>query len=91
MKTENPTIGKMKMMKASTRCLTLGLLSLFPIIGVGYAPFALWYSYSARRREKMFWNPARPHRAIGLVCAAMGGLIWGGIDTIWIYHLLNPY
>jgi hypothetical protein len=78
-------------MQASTRCLALGLLSLLPILGAAYAPFALWFSYSARRKEKTFWNPAKLHRIIGLICAALGGLIWGALDTIWIYHITTGY
>jgi hypothetical protein len=79
------------MMKQSIRCLVLGLFSLLPVIGAGYAPFALWYSFTSRQKEKQFWNPAKPHRIIGLICAALGGLIWGAVDTIWIYHRINPY
>jgi hypothetical protein len=92
MKTE-PTITtkKLEMIKASIRCLVLGLLSLLPVIGVGYAVFALWYSFSARRKERAFWNPARPHRVIGLICASFGGLVWGGFDTVVIYRIINPY
>jgi hypothetical protein len=85
------TTEKLKMMKASIRCLTLGLLGLLPIIGAGYVPFALWYSFSARRKERLYWNPAKPHRIIGLICATLGGLVWGGVDTIWIYHAFSQY
>jgi len=92
MKTAPTTAGnRLKMMKASINCLADGLLSLIPVIGVVFAGFALWYSYSARRWEKLFWNPAKPHRIIGLVCAAFGGLVWGAVDTIAIYRIFNPY
>lgn len=91
MKIEAPAIAKLKMMKASTKCLALGLLSLLPILGAGFAPFALWFSYAARRRERQFWNPAKPHRLIGFIFAALGGFVWGGIDTIWIYHITTGY
>jgi hypothetical protein len=88
-----PTIAavKIKMMKASLRCLTFGLLGLLPIIGVPFALAALWASFSARKREKHFWNPARSHRIVGLICAAFGALIWGAVDTILIYHACNNY
>ena len=88
-----PTIAtvKLKMMKTSLRCLVLGLLSLLPIIGLGYAPFALWYSFAARRQERYFWNPAKPQRIIGLIGAAFGALIWGIVDTILIYHAVTGY
>jgi hypothetical protein len=33
---------KLKMMKGSLRCLTLGLLGLLPLIGVPFALAALW-------------------------------------------------
>jgi hypothetical protein len=91
MKTETPADAKLKMMQASTRCIALGLMSLFPVLGACYVPSALWYSWSARRREKFFWNPAQPHRIVGLVSASLGGLFWGGVDTIWIYQHCNPY
>ncbi len=83
--------AKLKMMKASIRCLTLGLFSLLPIIGVGYALFGLWYSFVARRQEKYFWNPAKPHRIAGLICAALGALVWSAVDTVLIYHAFNNY
>ena len=81
---------KIKMMKQSTSCLALGVASLLPVIGVCFAAAALWDSYSARRKERLFWNPARSHRIIGLILVAFGGLVWGAIDTIIIFHLMNP-
>ncbi len=90
---ETPTIAtlKLKMMKASIRCLTLGLLGLLPIIGAPFALAGLWASYLARRQEKYLWNPAKPHRIIGLICAIIGLLVWSMVDTILIYHAVNSY
>lgn len=90
---DTPSIAsvKLKMMKASTRCLGLGLLGLLPLIGVPFALLGLWSSFKARRLEKYFWNPAKPHRIIGLICAALGGLVWSAVDTILIYHAVNIY
>jgi uncharacterized membrane protein len=82
---------RIKMMQASMRCLVLGLLGLLPIIGVPFALAALWSSYSARKFEGQFWNPAKPQRILGLICAAIGALIWGAVDTIIIYHACNNY
>ncbi len=82
---------KLKMMKGSLRCLTLGLLGLLPLIGVPFALAALWASFSARKKEKLFWNPAKPHRILGLICAAFGALLWSVVDTILIYHACNNY
>ena len=79
------------MMEESIQCLTLGLLGLLPLIGVVFAPASLWCSYVARRKEYHLWNPAKPHRIIGLTCATIGALAWGIVDTIIIYHLVNRY
>ena len=87
----NTAATKLKMMKASVRCLTLGLLGLLPLIGVPFALAALWSSFSARRMESQLWNPAKPHQVIGLICASLGALIWGIVDTILIYHACNHY
>ena len=82
---------KIRMMKSSLRCLMFGLLGLLPIIGVPFALAALWASFSARKQEKYFWNPAKPHRIVGLIFAALGALVWSWVDTILIYHAVNSY
>jgi hypothetical protein len=82
---------KLKMMKASIRCLVFGLLGLLPIIGVPFALAAMWSSYLARSQERVLWNPAQPHRIVGLICASVGALIWSAVDTILIYHACNNY
>jgi hypothetical protein len=88
-----PTIPEMKikMMKSSLHCFVLGLLSLLPIIGLPFAIAALWVSGQARTHERYFWNVARPYRVCGLVCAALGAIIWSGVDMFLIYHAINIY
>ena len=83
--------AKIRMMKASLRCLAFGLLGMLPVIGLPFALAALWSSYRARREERRLWNPAKAHRVMGLVCAAFGALVWGAVDTIVIYNALNNY
>jgi len=84
-------LAKIKMMKASLRCFVLGLFSLFPIFGLPFALGALWVSGKARAQEKHFWNPARPYRIWGVVCAAVGAVVWSVVDTFIIYHLFDVY
>jgi hypothetical protein len=91
MKEINPAVAKLKMMRASIRCLVLGLLGLLPFIGVAFALAALWASFTARQREKLFWNPAKPQRILGLICASVGALLWSAVDVIVIYHIGNNY
>jgi hypothetical protein len=86
MRTENNAPQKLKMIKASIRCLWFGMLGLLPLIGVPFAMAGLWSSWSARKLEKELWNPAKPHRVIGLICASIGALVWSGVDTVLIYH-----
>ena len=92
MKTD-PTIAaaKLKMLNASVRCLVLGLLSLLPILGAGFALFSLWYSFVARQQERWLWNPAKPHRMVGLICALIGALVWSCVDTILLFYVCDSY
>ena len=90
MKTEATIAAqKIKMMKRSLSCLTLGLLGLLPFIGVLFVLPALLESFQARKMERYYWNPAKPQRVTGLTCAALGGLIWSLADTFLIYQIAN--
>ena len=85
-----PTIAsqKIKMMKTSLNCLTLGLLGMLPIIGLPFALAAAWLSGQARAQEKQFWNPARPQRIFGFTCAVTGVLIWTMVDSFLIFRAI---
>ena len=89
--TPTKAVEKIRMMKSSLRCLMFGLLGLLPLIGVPFALAALWLSFRARGQEKYFWNPAKPHRIVGLICASLGALVWSWVDTILIYQAVNSY
>ena len=71
--------AKIKMMKGSIRCLIYGMLSLVPMIGLAFGLAALWISGKVRVQEKRFWNPARPYRIYGVVCGAVGTILWASI------------
>ncbi len=81
-------ITKIQMLKSSMRCFVFGLLGLIPLIGLPFALTALWISGRVRVREKQFWNAARPYRIWGVICAAIGTILWTGILTIVIAHAL---
>jgi hypothetical protein len=83
--------AKIRMMKASIRCLVLGLLGMLPLIGLPFALAAMLFSFRARREERRLWNPAKLQRIMGLVCAALGALVWGAADTILIYNACYNY
>ena len=80
----NNAADKIRMMKLSIRCFVDGLLGLIPIIGLPFALAALWISGRVRQHEKRFWNPAKPYRICGVVCAAVGAILWGGILIFFI-------
>jgi uncharacterized membrane protein len=81
-----PTIAakKIRMMKASIRCLTFGLLGLVPIIGLPFALASAWTSGRVRKQEKELWNPARPQRILGMTCAVIGTFVWTLVDVFLI-------
>ncbi len=67
---------KLKMLKSSMRCFIFGLLGFIPIIGLPFALAALWISGRVRRLEKLFWNPAKPYRIAGAICAGISVILW---------------
>jgi hypothetical protein len=92
MKTAATPEAKIKMIKASTRCLNLGLASLMiPMLGPVLGLFALVQSFSARRRERYFWNPAKRQRVFGLLIASLAIFIWGAVDAIVFYNAFESY
>jgi hypothetical protein len=78
--------AKIKMMKASTRCMIFGVLALLPVIGFPFALAALWISGRVRVQEKQFWNAARPYRIVGVACAAAGAVIWFLVVALIVYN-----
>jgi hypothetical protein len=80
--------AKIKMMKSSIRCLVFGLLALLPVIGLPFGLASLWISGRIRLKEKQFWNPAKPYRIWGVVCAAAGMVFWAGILAIVVARAL---
>ena len=84
----NAATAKIQMLKGSMRCLAFGLLGLLPVIGLPFGLAALWISGRVRMKERQFWNAARPYRIWGVVCAAVGTILWSGILVFIVGHLL---
>jgi len=43
-------------------------------------------SLRVRSKEKLYWNAARPYRIWGVVCAALGTVLWGFVFAMIFYH-----
>lgn len=82
---------KIQMIKGSLRCFVFGVLGLLPVIGPPFALAALWISGRIRVKERSYWNAARPYRIWGITSAAVGAIIWSGVDTLLIYHSIYSY
>ncbi|MGO8839105.1 MAG: hypothetical protein ACLQAH_17250 [Limisphaerales bacterium] len=80
--------AKIRIFKASMRCFVFGLLGLIPVIGLPFALAALWISGRVRAKEKQMWNAAQPYRIWGVVCAAVGTVLWTGVLMIVIARAL---
>jgi hypothetical protein len=80
--------AKIQMLKSSLRCFAFGLLGLIPLLGLPFAVAALWISGRVRVKEKFCWNAARPYRIWGVVCAAVGTILWLGILAIVVARAL---
>ncbi len=82
--------AKIKMINASMRCFTFGMLALLPIIGIPFGIIALVYAGKARAGQKKFWNPAHAHVLAGGLVAALCTILWSFIFILIIFNLLNP-
>jgi hypothetical protein len=82
---------KIQMIKSSIKCFAFGLLGLLPIIGLPFALAALWISGHVRVKEKQFWNAARHYRIWGVVCAAIGAVVWSVVDGLLIADSISRY
>jgi hypothetical protein len=80
--------AKIKMLNRSMRCFVFGMLGLIPVIGLPFALAALWISGRVRLAEKQMWNAAQPYRIWGVVCAAVGTVLWSGVLIIVVARLL---
>jgi hypothetical protein len=89
MKNDRPATAKLKMMKASMRCLAYGLFGLLPVIGLPFALAALWTSGRIRRQEKQLWNAAKPYRLAGATCAALGAIGWFLLFGLIVLHAVT--
>ena len=87
MNTRNPALEKIRLMQVSVRCAIFGGLALLPLIGVCFGVAAMLCSIDARRMEREYWNPARYYRYFGLLCAAVGLLVWSWVDTFIFYRM----
>ncbi len=83
--------AKIKMMKASIRCLIYGVFSLLPVIGLPFGLAALWISGRVRQQEKHLWNAAKPYRIWGEACAAIGAVAWSVVDGLLIFQAVGNY
>jgi hypothetical protein len=82
----NDAMAKVVMIEASWRCFVFGLIGLLPIIGLPFSILALWNGGRARVREKQYWNPAKVYRNWGVICAAIGMVIWVIVGALIIYN-----
>jgi hypothetical protein len=85
----NPNaIAKLKMFRASRRCLIFGLLGFIPIVGLVFALLALGTSGAVERKEKQFWNAAKPYRIAGAICAGFTAVFWSGVLLVIFGNVL---
>jgi hypothetical protein len=80
----NDAAAKIKMINASLRCFTFGLLAILPIIGIAFGIAALILSARVRRQQKQLWNVARPYAVWGSICALWGILNWTFVIVVII-------
>ena len=78
--------AKIAMLKSSVRCFAFGLLGFLPFIGLPFAVAALLIAGQVRKREKRYWNAARPYRIWGQICVGIAFVLWVVAAGLIVYH-----
>lgn len=81
--------AKIAMLKGSMRCFVFGLLGFLPFFGIPFALAALWISGRVRKREKQFWNAARPYRVWGVICGGVACVFWAVTAGLIVYNAVT--
>ena len=68
----SPPIDKVQVIERSLRCFTLGLLGIFPVLGIPFAIAALANHFHVQRLVGPHWNPAQTYLTWGLATALCG-------------------
>jgi uncharacterized membrane protein len=66
---------KIEMIRRSVRCQVLGIVGLFPLLGLPLAIAALAENRRVRRISGGQWNPAHRQLHRGVFCARVGVLL----------------
>jgi hypothetical protein len=70
---------KVRVLEGSLRCFVLGLCSLVPLFGAGFA-VAAFRAYARVRRDAVHaWNPARAYLCWGYAFSWLGALVTLGV------------
>jgi hypothetical protein len=90
MNSSPPTL-KIEMIERSMRCLTFGLISLIPAIGVPFAFASLAQSSKVKRLAAGAWNPGAQYRFWGAVLARIGLTLTCGLGIIIGILIYRPW
>jgi hypothetical protein len=83
-----PAVGLLLVLLAlSTDAGVFWLLGFFPLAGFPFAVMALWIGGRVRRKEKQFWNAAKPLRIWGIICGGTGAVMGAVVAGLIFYNL----
>ena len=82
---------RIRIIRQSLRCFTLGWLSLIPLIGLGLGVLAIVLHFKVWTGGGATWNPARPYLLWGFVLAWFGGLISMATLALFLLILMKNY
>lgn len=78
---------RIRILEGSLRCFVMGLLSLIPLFGAGFAINAIRTHFRVWAEDGRAWNPAQAYLRWGFVLAWIGALITLaalGLVLLWL-------
>ena len=82
---------RIHLIERSLRCFVYGLLSLIPVIGLGFAALTLRLHFKTWAEAGDNWNPARRYLLAGFCLAWLGALVSVGGLALFIVILIKHY
>ncbi len=81
---------KIRILEGSVHCLSLGFLSLIPIVGASFALAAFRERRAVKRLSVQNWNPAQRQLRWGTTLACVGTCLTLGLVLFLLAALVDP-
>jgi hypothetical protein len=82
---------RIQLIERSLRCFVYGMLSLVPLVGLGFAALTIRLHFKTWAEAGDRWNPAQRYLQFGFCLAWLGVLVSVGGLALFVVILIKQY